>query len=84
MSNFQLQVKALGSPIWYREKSEYGQSPRKTEADSVSELREAIQLAADKRTLNFPEHVRIITDKGAPVERWKITPGNAKKLRRKR
>lgn len=80
---FQLQVKSITSPVWYVDTGAYSQRPQLTKSHSVSELRESIQKAADVRTLSHTLHVRIVTDDGDPVERWKIKPGRAKKAWRK-
>ena len=50
---------------------------------SVATLREVITKYADGYTYAMPEQYRIITRRGEPVERWKVRPGSAKKLRRK-
>lgn len=83
MSGFHIQVKDICSPIWFEDRSRFSQSPRPTRGATVSELREVIQDAADNRTLSFTQHVRIVTDGGSPVERWKIRPGVATKAWRK-
>lgn len=82
MRGFTLQTKAIRNNIWY-EPSGILWGETKTRSDSVEALREEIRKRADKRTLGFTEHVRIITYDGDPVERWAIRPGEAKKLRRK-
>lgn len=82
MSGFTLQTKAIMNNIWY-EPQDILWETTKTRSDSVEALRQEIRQRADKRTMGFTEHVRIITYNGDPVERWAIRPGAAKKLRRK-
>lgn len=82
MRGFTLQTKAIENGIWYEPRDILWKTTE-TRSDSVEVLREEIRERADKRTLGFTEHVRIITDSGDPVERWAIRPGQAKKLRRK-
>lgn len=82
MSKFILQTKAIGNGIWYEAEGILWEHTR-TRGGSVEELRKEIRQRADERTLSFAEHVRIITYLGGPVERWKIRPGTAKKLRRR-
>lgn len=52
-------------------------------SDSVDELRMAIIDYADRQTLDFWQHFRIVTQDGKAVERWKTRPGEAKKTRRR-
>lgn len=82
MSRFTLQTKAIVNDIWYEPRDILWETT-KTRSDSVEALRQEIRQRADKRTMGFTEHVRIITYNGDPVERWAIRPGDAKKLRRK-
>lgn len=82
MRGFTLQTKAIRNNIWY-EPSDILWEETKTRSESVEVLREEIRKRADKRTLGFTEHVRIISYNGDHVERWAIRPGVAKKLRRK-
>lgn len=83
MKGFQIQVRSILSGIWYEDTSRFSERPQVTRAQTVSELRESIIEAADSRTLPFVMHVRVITDDGEAVERWKIRPGFAKRLRRR-
>lgn len=82
MRGFTLQTKAISSNIWF-EPCGVLWDETKTRSESVEDLRQGIRQRADKRTLGFTEHIRIITYNGDPVERWAIRPGEAKKLRRK-
>lgn len=52
-------------------------------AGSAEELRTQIQKYADSYPYSSPQHWRIVTSSGAPVERWKITAGKAKRLKRR-
>ena len=52
-------------------------------ADSVDELREAIEKFANRQTWQWWRHFRIVTKDGGRVERWKTKPGRAVKIRRK-
>lgn len=83
MTGFQIQVQSIQWDIWVKPEDPFRQAPKLVSSTSVEELRDSIRQAADERTLSFAQHVRIVTDDGAPVERWKITPGVAKRLRRR-
>ncbi len=83
MRGFHIQVRSITTPVWYEDRSDFSERPRPTRADTVSELRNAIISAADSRTLAFTQHVRIVTNDGKPVERWKIRPGRAVRAWRK-
>jgi hypothetical protein len=52
-------------------------------ADTAPELRQAILDMANSYSYSSPRQYRIVTDAGTPVERWKVTAGKAKKLRRR-
>jgi len=78
---FHIQVRTIGLEIWVKPSDPFSQDPKVVESESVEELRESIRAAADRRYLSFPQHARIVTNDGHPVERWKIYPGRAKRLR---
>lgn len=83
MTGFQIQVRSIQWDIWVIPARPFSEVPQVVRSESVEVLRESIRKAADVRTLSFAQHVRIVTDDGAPVERWMIRSGNAKKLRRR-
>ena len=79
--SFHIQERSITTDIWvmpvsYRIKGI-------VRATNVSVLEQTIREAADVRTLSFPTNLRIVTDDGEPVSRWKVWPGRAKKLRRR-
>ncbi|WP_295035084.1 hypothetical protein [uncultured Microbacterium sp.] len=83
MTGFQIQVRSIQWDIWVVPGDPFSEGPKVVRSESVEVLRESIRKAADVRTLSFAQHVRIVTDRGAPVERWTIRPGSAKRLWRR-
>lgn len=77
---FQVQERFIMPTIWGMP-WDYKNIP--VSADNVPVLRKAIQDYADTYTGSSPEQYRIITQHGGPVERWKVRPGKATKMRRR-
>lgn len=79
--SFQIQKKSIRRNIWVVPgRFDDVTSPY---SSSVAELRQQIADAADRRTLDFVAHYRIVTDRGDPVERWSVRPGKARRLLRR-
>lgn len=79
---FQIQVKSISNDIWVIP-DRYDWKSKAVRSQRSSDLVAAIHEAADERTLSFAQHVRIVTDDGDPVSRWKIWSGRVKQLRRR-
>ena len=77
---FHLQIKSDRYEIWVIAEHRTG-TAREIRADRVCELEAEIRKAADFQTSSYPDHYRIVTNKGDPVSRWKTWPGRVKKLR---
>jgi hypothetical protein len=80
-AKFTIQTRTSTYEIWHTPLSPYDDLRKAgpVESDSVDELRGTLAALADSMTLSWWHHFRIITADGAPVERWKIRPGEARR-----
>lgn len=76
--NFIIQRRSIGNGIWYTP------AGMREGSDSAEELRQALKRFADRSTLSFAIHFRIITCDGDPVERYTARPGRLRKTWRKK
>lgn len=79
---YQIQEKSIATEIWVAPKQTY-RVHGPVYSDRVSVLVQTIEATADKWPFDWAGHLRIVTDDGKPVSRWKVWPGRAKKLRRR-
>lgn len=79
---YQIQEKSIQHEIWVVPEGGYRVRGPVT-SKRVSELVQSIVDTADHWPFSWPGHLRIVTDYGKPVSRWKVWPGRAKKLKRR-
>jgi hypothetical protein len=79
---YQIQEKSIGYEIWVvPDRSSLVHGP--VRSGRVSELVQVITDTADHWPFDWPGHLRIVTNDGRPVSRWKVWAGRAKQLRRR-
>lgn len=77
---FQIQEKSVATDIWVIPVGSWVRGP--VQSDRVSVLVQAINDTADHWPFSFAGHLRIVTDDGNPVIRYKVSAGRVKRLRR--
>lgn len=80
---FKIQQKSIMHDIWVTPTRQHDWYSLPVTADQVSVLNDSVLEYANQRTLDFATHIRIVTEDGAPVSRFKVWPGRVRQLRRR-
>lgn len=72
---FHIQRRSISHEIWVIP-DRYDWRDHLVRSERSSDLVAAIHAVADERTLSHPDHIRIVTDDGDPVSRWKDLAGS--------
>lgn len=83
MAGFQIQQQSIGADIWVVPTVEpWWREAGELRSSSIDTLRQTIDRAADKWPFSFSRDVRIVSDRGDAVERYRVRMGSARRLRR--